>query len=114
MIAERTGGRAVTVAIPDLVDGDVSIDEDGKGYLVDQVGDGQGQIIERETFLMQVTRTGDLIYDHGRTQRIHPVEFESGRAAGRYGKLALLGSRPKPEVPIPKLGQYSAFRGCLG
>src|ERR1039458_2304380 len=47
MIAERTGGRPVTVAIPDLVDGDVYIDEDGNVYLVDQVGDGQGQIIER-------------------------------------------------------------------
>lgn len=103
MIAERTGGRPVTVAIPDLVDGDVYIDEDGNVYLVDQVGDGQGQIIERETFLMQVTRQGDLIYDHGRAQRIHPAEFESGRAEVRDGKLELLGSRQKPKVPKPKL-----------
>ena len=66
MIAERTGGRPVTVAIPDLVDGDVYIDDDGNVYLVEQVDDGQGQILERETFLMQVTRHGDLIYDHGR------------------------------------------------
>jgi hypothetical protein len=105
MIAERTGGRPVTVAIPDLVDGDVYIDEDGNVYLVDQVDDGQGQIIERETFLMQVTRTGDLIYDHGRTQRIHPVEFESGRAEVRDGKLELLGSRQKPKVPKPRLDE---------
>jgi hypothetical protein len=105
MIAERTGGRPVTVAIPDLVDGDVYIDEDGNVYLVDQVGDGQGQIIERETFLMQVTRRGDLIYDHGRTQRIHPVEFESGRAEVRDGKLELLGSRQKPKVPKPRLDE---------
>jgi len=102
MIAERTGGRPVTVAIPDLVDGDVYIDEDGNVYLVDQVGDGQGQIIERETFLMQVTRSGDLIYDHGRTQRIHPVEFESGRAEVRDGKLELLGYKQKPKVLKPK------------
>jgi DNA polymerase III delta prime subunit len=102
MIAERTGGRPVTVAIPDLVDGDVYIDEDGNVYLVDQVGDGQGQIIERETFLMQVTRRGDLIYDHGRTQRIHPVEFESGRAEVKDGKLELHGSKQKPKVLKPK------------
>ena len=103
MIAERTGGRPVTVAIPDLVDGDVYIDEDGNVYLVDQVDDGQGQIIERETFLMQVTRRGDLIYDHGRPQRIHPVEFESGRAEVRDGKLELPGSKQKPKVLKPKL-----------
>src|SRR3984893_9637574 len=103
MIAERTGGRPVTVAIPDLVDGDVYIDDEGNVYLVDQVGDGQGQIIERETFLMQVSRRGDLIYDHGRTQRIHPVEFGSGRAEVRDGKLELLGSKQKPKVLKPKL-----------
>jgi len=54
---------------------------------------------------MQVTRTGDLIYDHGRTQRIHPVEFESGRAEVRDGKLELLGTRQKPKVPKPRLDE---------
>ena len=54
---------------------------------------------------MQVTRTGDLIYDHGRTQRIHPVEFESGRAEVRDGKLELPGSRQKPKVPKPRLDE---------
>lgn len=103
MIAERTGGRPVTVAIPDLVDGDVYIDEDGNVYLIDQIDDGQGQIIERETFLMQVTRNGDLTYDHGRTQRIFPVEFESGRVEVRDGKLELPSSKQKPKVPKPKL-----------
>jgi hypothetical protein len=103
MIAERTGGRPVTVAMPDLVDGDVYIDEDGNVYLVDQLDDGQGQIIERETFLMQVTRNGDLIYDHGRTRRIHPVEFESGRAEVKNGKLELPGSKWRPCVHKPKL-----------
>lgn len=102
MIAERTGGRPVTVAIPDLVDGDVYIDDDGNVYLVEQVDDGQGQILERETFLMQVTRDGDLIYDHGRPQRIHAVEFEPGRAEVRDGKLELPGSKLKPKVQKPK------------
>ena len=102
MIAERTGGRPVTVAIPDLVDGDVYIDDDGNVYLVEQVDDGQGQILERETFLMQVTRDGDLIYDHGRPQRIHAVEFEPGRAEVRDGKLDLPGSKLRPKVQKPK------------
>ena len=65
---------------------------------LEQVDDGQGQILERETFLMQVTRDGDLIYDHGRPQRIHPVEFESGRAEVRDGKLDLPGSKLRPKV----------------
>jgi hypothetical protein len=106
MIAERTGGRPVTVAIPDLVDGDVSIDDEGNVYLVEQVDDGQGQILERETFLMQVTRNGDLIYDHGRTQRIHPVEIESGRAEVRNGKLELPGSKLRPRVLKPQSAEH--------
>jgi hypothetical protein len=102
MIAERTGGRRVTVAIPDLVTGEVSIDEDGNVYLLDQVDDRQGQILERETFLMRVTRDGDLIYDHGRPQRMHPVEFEPGRVEVRDGRLELPGSCLRPKVTKPK------------
>ena len=97
MIAERTGGRPVTVAIPDLVDGDVYIDEDGNVYLVDQVDDGQGQIIERETFLMQVTRRRpDLRSRPSSADSSRGVE--SGRAEVRDGKLELLGSKQKPKV----------------
>ncbi len=103
MIADRTGGRQVTVSIPDLISGEVSIDEDGNVYLLDQIDDGQGQIVERETFLMRVTRDGDLIYDHGRPQRIHPVEFVSGRVEVKDGRLELPGSRLKPKItrPVP-------------
>ncbi len=103
MIAERTGGRPVTVAVPDLVNGDVYIDEDGNVYLVEEVDDGQGQLVERGTFLMQVRRDGELIYDHGRTRRMHPVEFESARAEVRDGKLELPGSKQRPMVQKPAL-----------
>ncbi len=102
MIAERTGGRQVTVSIPDLISGEVWIDEDGNVYLLDQIDDGQGQVVERETFLMQVTRDGDLVYDHGRPQRLHPVQFESGRVEVKDGRLELPGSRLKPKVMKPK------------
>jgi hypothetical protein len=98
MIAERTGGRQVTVSIPDLVSGDVRIDEDGNVFLLDQTDDGQGAVVERETFLMQVTRAGDLIYDHGRRQQLHPVQFEPGRAEVKDGRLELPGSRLRPKV----------------
>jgi len=102
MIADRTGGRQVTVSIPDLISGEVWIDEDGNVYLLDQIDDGQGQVVERETFLMQVTRDGDLVYDHGRAQRLHPVQFESGRVEVKDGRLELPGSRLKPKVMKPK------------
>ena len=102
MIAERTGGRPVTVAIPDLVNGEVSIDENGNVYLIDQVDDGYGQILERESFLMQVTRDGDLIFDHGRPRRICSAEFDAGRVEVRDGKIELPGSRQKPKVQKPK------------
>ena len=98
LIAERTGGRQVTVSIPELVDGEVWIDEDGNVYLLDQADDGQGAVVERKTFLMQVTRDGDLIYDHGRPQRLHPVEFVSGRVEVKDGRLELPGSRLRPKV----------------
>ena len=98
LIAERTGGRQVTVSIPDLISGEVWIDEDGNVYLLDQIDDGQGQVVERETFLMQVTRDGDLIYDHGRPQQLHPVQFVSGRVEVKDGRLELPGSRLRPKV----------------
>jgi hypothetical protein len=59
-------------------------------------------VFERETFLMRVTRGGDLIYDHGRPQRMYPVEFESGRADVREGKLELPGSSQRPKITKPK------------
>jgi hypothetical protein len=101
MIAERTGGRQVTVSIPDLISGEVWIDEDGNVYLLDQIDDGQGQVVERETFLIQVTRDGNLIYDHGRF-RLHPVQFVSGRVELKDGRLELPGSTLKPKVMKPK------------
>jgi len=101
MIAERTGGREVTVSIPDLISGEVWIDEDGNVYLLDQIDDGQGQVVERETFLMQVTRDGNLIYDHGRS-KLHPVQFVSGRVELKDGRVELPGSRLKPKVMKPK------------
>jgi len=102
MIAETNGGRP-SLLRSDLVNGDVYIDEDGNVYLVEEVDDGQGQLVERGTFLMQVRRDGELIYDHGRTRRMHPVEFESARAEVRDGKLELPGSKQRPMVQKPAL-----------
>src|SRR5262249_48678654 len=66
MIVDRTGGRPITVALPSLVDGEVSIDEAGNVYLVDEVSDGGGSFVRRETLLLQVTGDGRLVTDTGR------------------------------------------------
>jgi hypothetical protein len=100
-IVERTGGRPVTVAIPDLIDGEVVIEEDGSVFLVEDVDDGQGQTLERATFLMQV-KEGRLILDHGRSQRIRPFRFEPGRSEVRGGKVVFPGSAHRPRIPQPK------------
>jgi hypothetical protein len=100
-IVESTGGRPVTVAIPDLIDGEVVIEEDGSVFLVEDVDDGQGQMLERATFLMQV-KDGQLILDHGRPQRIRPFRFDPGRSEVRGGKVVFPGSAHRPRIPQPK------------
>ena len=66
MIVERTGGRPITVALPSLVDGEVSIDEAGSVYLVDEVSNGAGSIVRRQTMLLQVTGDGRLMTNRAR------------------------------------------------
>ena len=49
-IAERTGGRPVAVRIPDLSNGEVEIDQDGRIYLVKRYDMGNGEIVESLVF----------------------------------------------------------------
>lgn len=48
LVVERTGGRPITVALPNLIDGEVTIDHDGSVYLVDEVSDGAGSFVRRD------------------------------------------------------------------
>src|SRR6267154_4620339 len=54
-IVERTGGRQVTVEIPDLCDGEVEIAPEGRIFLINQVADDAGGNHERYIFVAQVT-----------------------------------------------------------
>jgi hypothetical protein len=63
LVVERTGGRPITVALPNLIDGEVTIDHDGSVYLVDEVSDGTGSSVRRQTLLLQVPGDGRLITD---------------------------------------------------
>ena len=89
MIVERTGGRPITVALPSLVDGEVSIDEAGSVYLVDEVSDGAGSLVRRQTLLLQVMGDGRMITDNGRTYHVRPFSVQPGQAQVRNGRLEL-------------------------
>src|ERR1041385_9511678 len=92
MIVERTGGRPITVALPSLVDGDVTIDEAGSVYLVDEVSDGAGSFVRRQTLLVQLPGDGRLITDSGRTYQVRPFAVQDGQSQIRDGRIPL----PRP------------------
>ena len=102
MIVERTGGRPITVALPSLVDGEVSIDEAGSVYLVDEVSDGAGSLVRRQTLLLQVMGDGRMITDNGRTYHVRPFPVQPGQAQVRNGRLELPNTQQRPGIPILK------------
>jgi len=99
MIVERTGGRPITVALPSLVDGEVTIDEAGSVYLVDEVSDGAGSLVRRQTLLLQVMGDGRLITDNGRTYHVRPFPVQPGQAQIRNGRLELPNTQQRPGIP---------------
>jgi hypothetical protein len=102
MIVERTGGRPITVAFPSLVDGEVTIDEAGNVYLVDEVSDGAGSFVRRQTLLLQIPGDGRLITDNGRTYNVRPFSVQPGQAQVRNGRLELPNTQQRPGIPILK------------
>ena len=102
MIVERTGGRPITVALPSLIDGGVTIDEAGSVYLVDVVSDGAGSLVRRQTLLLQVMGDGRLITDNGRTYHVRPFPVQPGQAQIRNGRLELPNTQQRPGIPILK------------
>jgi hypothetical protein len=73
-IAERTGGRPVSVEIPNLCDGEVEIDRDGRIFLVSHFTNGDGQIHDRLILRAQVTRKGEVF--HERDAQGSPIVVE--------------------------------------
>ena len=104
-IAERTGGRPVTVEIPSLCDGDVEIDRDGRIFLVSHFIHGEGQVRERLIFLAQVTRKGEVFRERDEQgspvviERIRPFPMQAGRSEVRDGVVTFPGTQRRPEVP---------------
>jgi hypothetical protein len=104
-IVERTGGRPITVAIPEMVDGEIEIDREGRVFLVDQVAGPGGEPAERHVFLMQVTSEGRILMDYRadgkpvERERIHPFAVEPGRSEVRNGKIIFPQTQQRPYVP---------------
>jgi hypothetical protein len=104
-IAARTGGRPVTVEIPNLCDGEVEIDRDGRIFLISSFADGDGQVHERLIFLAQVTRDGEVFRERDEQgspiviERIRPFPIQAGRSELRGGIVTFPGTQRRPEVP---------------
>ncbi len=111
-IIDRTGGRPVTVAVPDLCDGAVEIDSEGRIFLVDQVTSDGGHLCERQTFLMQVTQDGQVLMDYERNgelvrrERIQPFRVQPGRSEVRNGQVVFPDTQQRPHVPAPKVERH--------
>jgi hypothetical protein len=104
-IAERTGGRPVTVQIPDLTDGEVEIDRDGRIFLVSNFTNDDAQVHERLIFLAQVTRKGEVFREHDEQgspiviERVRPFPIQAGRSEARDGIVTFPGTQRRPQVP---------------
>ncbi len=104
-IAERTGGRPVNVEIPNLCDGDVEIDREGRIFLVSNFTNGDGGIHERLIFLAQVTRKGEVFRERDAQgspiviERVRPFPIQCGRSEARDGIVTFPGTQRRPEVP---------------
>jgi hypothetical protein len=110
-IAERTGGRPVSVEIPNLCDGEVEIDREGRIFLVSHFTNGEGEGHERLIFLAQVTRKGEVFRERDEQgspiviERVRPFPICPGRSEARAGIVTFTGTRQRPEVPKGMVAQ---------
>ena len=112
-IAERTGGRPVTVEIPSLCDGEVEIDSEGRIFLVQPFTQPNGQVVERLIFMAQVTKTGEVFTDRDEKgspvvlERVRKFPIKAGRSEIRNGKVIFPDTQQRPQLPTEML------RRCL-
>ena len=98
-------GATVTVEIPDLTDGEVEIDQDGRIFLVSHFTSGDGQVHERLIFLAQVTRKGEVFRERDEQgsaiviERVRPFPIQAGRSEARDGIVIFPETQRRPQVP---------------
>jgi hypothetical protein len=104
-IAERTGSRPVAVEIPDLADGEVEIDQEGRIFLVKTRDMGGGQLLDTLVFQAQVTKDGEVFTERDAqgnpavVERVRPFPIAAGRSEARNGKVVFPGTMRRPQVP---------------
>jgi hypothetical protein len=103
-VTERTGGRPIQVALPDLCDGELEIDEEGRVYLV--LPSTDGRLYQRLLYHAQITEDGKVLgRPNGSGQpevvrEVHPFPVSPGRGAARNGKAIFPGSVQRPQVQV--------------
>jgi hypothetical protein len=97
-IAEETGSNPVQVSVPDLVDGEIEFDEDGRVFLVEQFPNGDGTTHERKIFLLQISKKGEVVVDGKVVERVEPFSMRYGSGVIRDGKLVFNDIRQRPTV----------------
>jgi hypothetical protein len=97
-IAEETGSRPVEVFVPDLVDGEIEFDEDGRVFLVEQFPNGDGNTHERKIFLLQISKKGEVLVDGKAVDRVQPFPMRYGSGTIRDGKLVFNDIRQRTTV----------------
>jgi hypothetical protein len=98
MIAEETGSRPVQVAAPDLLDGEIEFDQEGRVFLVEHVTGENGQSETRRTLLLQITENGDVLREGRRVSRVHPFPLANGSGEIRDGHVVFEGIPQRPTV----------------
>jgi len=103
-IVARTGGREVRVRVPEVCDGEVRIDSEGRVFLLNSCLGPDGQIQEREVFQVQVGPNGDVFRDYGHkgqpvvVERVRPFPIQPGRSVVRDGTVVFPGTVQRPKV----------------
>src|SRR5260370_11127149 len=71
-LAEQTGSTPADVSVPNLVDGEVEFDEDGRVFLVEQFSNGDGSSHERKIFLLRISSKGEVLLYDSVVDRVQP------------------------------------------
>ncbi len=93
------------VSVPDLVDGEIEFDEDGRVFLVEQFPNGDGTTHERKIFLLQISKKGEVLVDGKVVERVQPFPMQYGSGLIRDGKLVFSSIRQRPSVKRQPVNQ---------
>ncbi len=104
-IAERTGSNPIQVKVPETVEGQVRLDEEGRVFFVTPLPNGDGTTMPHELLLMKITGKGHLIQDGRVVGRIQPFPLQAGPGEIRDGKLTFEHISQRAAVLPPRNGK---------